>query len=246
MSESKYCTCCLCRLYLLSTLPFSLNFRQLKARCLENMLALEKYGRVQRGDNFQDLLNAIAQDIRNKHRKRIVRQREIQSMEGTIVNLDEKHKYLEQQLAAFRSFVDSTKTTIQRKGKRRLVIPFTSQYFHNRELARTGKVPKFGSYKYTAKSLADKGILLSIEGFSPRQYDNISLTISSDEVGVFIVEASMMGLSGGHDPVELSMDELVSLPGFVTSVIYTDSFCHSAASSIQRCPSLKSWRHGQM
>jgi Ras GTPase-activating-like protein IQGAP2/3 len=192
-------------------LVFSLSFRQLKARCLENMLELEKFGRVQRSDNFQDILNAIAQDIRNKHRKRIVRQREIQSMESTILNLDEKHKYLEQQLTAFKSFVDSTKTTIQKKGKRRMVIPFSSQYFHNRELARTGKVPKFGSYKYTAKSLADKGILLSIEGFSPRQYDNISLTISSDEVGVFVVEASMMGMSGGHDPVELSMDELVGI-----------------------------------
>jgi Ras GTPase-activating-like protein IQGAP2/3 len=106
--------------------------------------------------------------------------------------------------------VDSTKTTIQKKGKRRLVIPFSSQYFHNRELARSGRVPKFGSYKYTAKSLAEKGILLSIEGFSPRQYDSISLTISSDEVGVFNVEASMLGVTVPDGQVELSMDELVS------------------------------------
>lgn len=172
-----------------SATPRSLSFRQLKARCLENMLELEKLGRVERSDNFQAILNAIATDIRNKHRKRLVRQREIQTMTGTIVNLDEKHKYLEQQIEAFRvsqcsspwsdeyrlmltvsavplqSFVDSTKTTIQKKGKKRMVIPFSAQYFHNRELARTGRVPKFGSYKYTAKNLADRGILLSIEGF---------------------------------------------------------------------------------
>jgi Ras GTPase-activating-like protein IQGAP2/3 len=66
------------------------------------MLELEKLGRVKRSDNFQDILNAVATDIRNKHRKRIVRRREIQAMEGTIVNLNEKHKYLEQQLGAFK------------------------------------------------------------------------------------------------------------------------------------------------
>jgi Ras GTPase-activating-like protein IQGAP2/3 len=66
------------------------------------MLRLEGMGRVQRTDNFQDILNAVATDIRNKHRKRIVRQREIHAMEGTISNLDDKRKYLEQQLEAFR------------------------------------------------------------------------------------------------------------------------------------------------
>lgn len=63
---------------------------------------MEKLGRVQRVDNFQDILNAVATDIRNKHRKRIVRQREIHGMEGTITSLDDKRKYLEQQLDAFR------------------------------------------------------------------------------------------------------------------------------------------------
>lgn len=209
------------------------------------MIKLEQLGRVKRSDNFQDVLNAIAQDIRNKHRKRIVRQREIQAMEGTISSLDDKHKYLEQQIDAFKvsiflyasrmatdaenlqSFVDSTKTTIQKKGKKRLVMPFSSQYFHRRELEKSGKLPKFGSYKYTARNLSERGILLSIEGFvspldrlcnrsadargvqSPRQYDNISIAISSDEVGVFVVEAFMLGVPVPDGQVELSMDELV-------------------------------------
>ncbi len=66
------------------------------------MLELEKLGRVARVDNFQDIVNAVATDIRNKHRKRMVRQREIKAMESTITSLDDKHKYLEQQLSAFR------------------------------------------------------------------------------------------------------------------------------------------------
>lgn len=100
-----------------------------------------------------------------------------------------------------------------------MVVPFSSQYFHNRELARTGRVPKFGSYKYTAKSLADRGILLSIEGFSPRQYDSISLTISSDDVGQFVVEASMLGMPVPDGQVELSMDELVCAAFIIMNIL---------------------------
>lgn len=66
------------------------------------MMKLEALNRVKRESNFQEVLNALAQDIRNKHRKRIVRQREIHTMEGTIANLDDKHRYLEQQIDAFR------------------------------------------------------------------------------------------------------------------------------------------------
>jgi Ras GTPase-activating-like protein IQGAP2/3 len=45
---------------------------------------------------------------------------------------------------------------------------------------------------------------------SPRQYDQISLTLSSDEVGIFIIEATFMGIPSPDGPVEISMDELVS------------------------------------
>jgi hypothetical protein len=47
---------------------------------------------------------------------------------------------------------------------------FTKQYFHLQDLKKNGKVPQFGSFKYTAAKLHEKGVLLSIDGVSPKQY----------------------------------------------------------------------------
>lgn len=76
------------------------------------------------------------------------------------------------------------------RSKKRFLLPFTKQYNHQRELERSGKVPKFGSYKYSARSLFDKGVLVSWVGVPDRDWDRINLTISCDEVGIFSVEGS--------------------------------------------------------
>jgi len=74
--------------------------------------------------------------------------------------------------------------------KKRFLLPFTKQYNHQRELERSGRVPKFGSYKYSARALSDKGVLVSWSGVSEREWGQINLTISCDEVGVFSLEGS--------------------------------------------------------
>lgn len=77
-----------------------------------------------------------------------------------------------------------------------------------RSLKASGKVPKFGSYKYTAQRLFEKGVLLSVEQFSQKQYDQINLTISSDEPGLFTVTASVLGVVGGTE--DLRIEDLLS------------------------------------
>jgi Ras GTPase-activating-like protein IQGAP2/3 len=51
-------------------------------------------------------------------------------------------------------------------------------------------VPKFGSYKYSARALSDKGVLVSWQGIPDRDWSQINLTISCDQVGVFSIEGS--------------------------------------------------------
>lgn len=75
-------------------------------------------------------------------------------------------------------------------SKKRFLLPFTKQYNHQRELERSGRVPKFGSYKYSARALSDKGVLVSWSGIPERDWGQINLTISCDEVGVFTIEGS--------------------------------------------------------
>jgi Ras GTPase-activating-like protein IQGAP2/3 len=67
-------------------------------------------------------------------------------------------------------------------------MPFTKQFFHLRDLQKTGQSPQFGSFKYSAMDLYHKGILLFIDQYSPKQFDRIDLIISSDMVGVFSLE----------------------------------------------------------
>ncbi len=67
--------------------------------------------------------------------------------------------------------------------------------------------PKFGSFKYTAKELYNRKILLSIDQYSPRQFDKVWLIMSSDTPGVFELElkTNIIGVNTvlGHDEVRI-------------------------------------------
>ncbi|TPX17195.1 uncharacterized protein E0L32_003313 [Thyridium curvatum] len=168
-----------------------MSYYDLKRTALENVMRLEHMGRISKHNNYQDILNAIALDIRTKSRRRVQRQRELEGVRLTLNNLHEKAKYLEQQRKSYDDYIESAMTTLQKnKGKKRFLLPFTKQYNHQRELERSGRVPKFGSYKYSVRSLSDKGVLVGWAGVADRDWDKIDLTISCDEVGVFTIEGS--------------------------------------------------------
>lgn len=52
-------------------------------------------------------------------------------------------------------------------------------------MQRSGRMPRFGSFKYSVLRLVEKGILVGVQ--SGRQSEKLHLTISSDEVGVFLM-----------------------------------------------------------
>jgi Ras GTPase-activating-like protein IQGAP2/3 len=95
--------------------------------------------------------------------------------------------------------------------KKRFVLPFTKQYFHLRDLHKSGETPQFGSFLYTAKYLYEKGILLSIEQYSPRQFDKIQLTMSSNSPGVFtlLLESTLLGLPTRIASEDVRMEDLL-------------------------------------
>jgi len=102
---------------------------------------------------------------------------------------------------------------------------FSKQWSHLRTLQKAGNVPKFGSYKYGADKLYEKGILISLEGYSVKQYilpstisigelthlyrfDKVSLTVSSDEAGIFEVQVVLLGIKTPY-VMELKLDDLL-------------------------------------
>ncbi|GAA6013146.1 hypothetical protein JCM10207_006185 [Rhodosporidiobolus poonsookiae] len=187
----------------------NMSFHQLKMATLSDIVQLRKMGSVSRSDKYQAILNAIARDIRGKHQRRVQRQNELQTMHATLKSLQEKKRYLDDQIKSYHVYIDESMKGIQKKSKKRMVLPWSLQASHQRQLEREGKAYKFGSYKYTAQKLYERGILLSIDAFSPRQFDKVTLAVSSDEIGVFVVEASFMGKT--VTSVELKLEDLLDM-----------------------------------
>jgi Ras GTPase-activating-like protein IQGAP2/3 len=189
----------------------TLSYTELKRTALENILTLEKTGRITRANHYQDLLNDIALDIRTKHRRRIQRSREMDNVRATLSALQEKAKWLDSQLKSYNDYIEQAMITLQQKakGKKRFLLPFTKQYNHERELQRSGRVPRFGSFKYSARNLADKGVLVSWRGYTERQWDKINITISSDEVGVFYIEGSVGSMMIPGAAASVPLDDLL-------------------------------------
>ncbi|MCJ1350163.1 MAG: hypothetical protein MMC33_000144 [Icmadophila ericetorum] len=188
----------------------SMSYAELKRTALENILQLEQYGRISRHNHYQELLNAIALDIRTKHRRRQQRQNELEGVRLTLVRLNDQAVYLEQQLKTYNDYIEQAMITLQnKKGKKRFLMPFTKQWNHEQELQRSGRVPKFGSFKYSAQELSNRGILVSWQGYNERQWDKIDLTISSNEVGVFVIEGSSGSIAMPGASAQIPLDDLL-------------------------------------
>lgn len=183
----------------------------MKTITVKLVLNLERCGVISSGNNYQDLIKMIAKDITNKNTRRKIRQGEIQRLQQTLANLQEKTVYLKEQQRHYEGYLDSCMANmVSKRGKKnKFVLPFTRQYFHLRDLQRNGKVPKFGSYKYTAKQLYDRRILLELTNISPKQYDRIPLVISMDQVGIITIEGSYAGWGIASMSVELRFEELL-------------------------------------
>jgi Ras GTPase-activating-like protein IQGAP2/3 len=92
-----------------------MSYSDLKRMALENILRLEQMGRISRHNHYQDVLNAIAVDIRTKSRRRVQRQRELEGVRLTLANLHEKAKYLEQQRKSYDDYIEQAMATLQNK-----------------------------------------------------------------------------------------------------------------------------------
>lgn len=190
-----------------------LTLEGIKTKALKNMEELEKKGLVSKANHYQDMLNDIAKDIKNKNRRRIARKAELEKIRKTLKNLGEKSSYLEGQIKSYNEYVDACVTAIsenrntKRGNKKKVVVPFSSQYFHEQKLKKEGKEYKFGSFKYTADKLFEKGVLVDLVGVPPSQRNKVSITISSDEVGVFVLQGKFLGVQ--VDAMEIPLDDLL-------------------------------------
>ncbi|KAF8175380.1 hypothetical protein BJ912DRAFT_988665 [Pholiota molesta] len=181
----------------------SLKFAAVKALAIQNLLELEKQNKITREDGFQGILNAIAGDVRSKHRKRLQRQQEMESMNEALRQLAERKKYLEEQMDTYHSFYAETHISTMAKGK--------GSKASSSSFSKQWPAPQFGSFLYSAKKLYDRGILLSIDQFSPRQFDKLQITMSSNLPGVFhlSLESTLLGVTSRIASEDIRMEDLL-------------------------------------
>jgi Ras GTPase-activating-like protein IQGAP2/3 len=105
----------------------SMSYKELKRTALENIMRLEDLGRISRTNFYQDILNAIALDIRTKSRRRVQRQRELEGVRLTLGNLGEKAEWLESQRKSYDNYIEQAMMTLQKKG---YAISFSDKLIH--------------------------------------------------------------------------------------------------------------------
>lgn len=179
----------------------SLPFHEVKSRAIEFCMALVELGKLSREDHLQGLLVSIACDIREKHRLRQKRKVDLAAMSEAQAHLTEKRSKFDEQIQSYHDYIDTSMAALQQKKKAPIL---SKQYW------RTfgGKKSKFGTYKYSAAELYEKGILLSVAQFSPRQFDKLHVIISSNDVGVVTLE--MTGHGGAYiGKEEMRMEDLL-------------------------------------
>lgn len=91
-----------------------LSFREVKAHAIFFLLELEKIGKITRDDGYQGILNAIANDVRSKHRTRLQRQQEINTMSEALTHLNQRKKEFEEQINSYNNYVETAMATMQR------------------------------------------------------------------------------------------------------------------------------------
>lgn len=194
----------------------NLSYRDLKKTVLEAVLQLERMGLITRKNSYQEVLNQIASDIKTKHVKRMGRKSQLEASIKALNSLGEKERILQRQLKDYNNHVEGVLESLQLKPKNKKlfnIIPlFSKQYFYQRELKKTNRLPKFGSYKYSAKKLMDQGIILDLNGVLSQQHFSSSkfdFMFSCHTVGRFLIEIASNSVTIPGALSMLTLDDLL-------------------------------------
>lgn len=196
----------------------TISYHQLKKMALAKLLELESKNMISRSDSYQTILNQIAIDIKSKYSQRNSRKMELSMIAQAVTTLSEKKKVLERQLNDYNKHVESLLFQIQLKPKEKKffsIIPvFSKQYFYHRELRKKNRLPKFGSYKYTAKKLIEQKVLVDFSGLINKAYSSSSkldFMFSCHQVGKFTIEAATGSVAVSGALSVLTLDNLLDL-----------------------------------
>ncbi|KAL6450472.1 LOW QUALITY PROTEIN: IQG1 Ras GTPase-activating-like protein IQG1 [Candida maltosa Xu316] len=190
------------------------TYHDLKKMCLEIILKLEAMGELTRRDSFQELLNQMAIDIKSKDTQRKCRMEQLQVSEKTLKKLSDKERFLRRQLHDYNKHVETVLGELQSKPKDKKIfniIPvFSKQYFYLRELRKRNRLPKFGSYKYSAKKLMDQRVLVDY-ALNTMSASKLDFMFSCHQAGKFTVEVASGAVNIPGATNTITLDDLLEM-----------------------------------
>ncbi|XP_063803170.1 ras GTPase-activating-like protein IQGAP3 isoform X2 [Pseudophryne corroboree] len=169
-----------------------LSIEDKKRKIIRNLRKLESLGLVSFDNQYQDIINMIAKDIRNQRRYRQHRKAELVKLQQTTQRLHCKTAFHEEQIDFYSQYIKTCLDNLRANQK------------------PTGKSKKQNTLNYTATRLREKGVLLEIEDLPFSQFRNVIFEITpSEEAGKFQVKTKFLGVD--MEKFQLNYQDLLQL-----------------------------------
>nr|XP_042699174.1 ras GTPase-activating-like protein IQGAP3 [Chrysemys picta bellii] len=169
-----------------------LSMEEKKQKVIRNLRRLESLGVVDSANQYQEIINEMAKDIRNQRRYRLHRKGELVKLRQTLCGLNSKTLFYEEQIDYYNQYIRTCLDNLAASSK------------------LNGKSKKQPSLHYTGARLFEKGVLLEIEDLPVSQFRNVVFDIvPCGEAGKFQVKARFMGID--MEKFQLHYQDLLQL-----------------------------------
>uniref|UniRef100_A0ACB8G8I6 Uncharacterized protein n=1 Tax=Sphaerodactylus townsendi TaxID=933632 RepID=A0ACB8G8I6_9SAUR len=166
-----------------------LSIEEKKRKVIKNLRRLESLGMVDSANQYQEIINEMAKDIRNQRQYRQHRKAELVKLQQTLHGLNSKRMFYEEQVDYYNQYIRTCLDNLTVKNK-----PSKKQT----------------TLHYTAARLFEKGVLLEIEDLPVSQLRNVIFDIvPCGEAGQFQVKAKFMGID--MEKFQLQYQDLLQL-----------------------------------
>lgn len=108
---------------------FSLSLNDCKIQLRSYLNKLELDGLVTQKDGYQNIVTAVAKDLCNKGKYRLFRNKELQTLQETKHQLEEKYNYYKEQVEYYNQYIQRCLENLH-TGKGYLII-FILNYFYS-------------------------------------------------------------------------------------------------------------------
>uniref|UniRef100_UPI00358F684B ras GTPase-activating-like protein IQGAP1 isoform X2 n=1 Tax=Myxine glutinosa TaxID=7769 RepID=UPI00358F684B len=181
----------------------SSSLEQKKNEVMKNLQILEAATMISSANNYQELINEIAKDLRNQRRHRQRRRVELLKLQQTLDALTRKATFFGEQADYYNQYIHTCLDNLDRGRK------LSRHTVHSGNAQRNRKAKQM-TLRYTAARLHEKGVLLEIENLQQNQFRNVQFDITpAEEIGSFDVKAKFMGVN--MEKVQLNFQDLLQL-----------------------------------